>query len=90
MINCMLMHFKLSFNLREESLLFAFHIMNQIPLKMTGKSPYEIWKCRSPNISYFKVWGCVACYKNMDPKRTKLGPRGISKLGLKLGPRGIF
>ncbi|XP_050889487.1 uncharacterized protein LOC127094740 [Lathyrus oleraceus] len=32
---------------------------------------------RTPNIGYFKVWGCVAYYKNMDPKRTKLGPRGI-------------
>ncbi|XP_050890241.1 uncharacterized protein LOC127095614 [Lathyrus oleraceus] len=32
---------------------------------------------RAPNIGYFKVWGCVAYYKNMDPKRTKLGPRGI-------------
>src|SRR3954462_4595130 len=31
----------------------------------------------APNIGYFKVWGCVAYYKNMDPKRTKLGPRGI-------------
>lgn len=26
----------------------------------------------------FRVWGCLAYYKNMDPKRTKLGPRGIN------------
>lgn len=77
MINCMLMHSELSFNLWGEALLSACHIMNRIPLKMTGISPYEIWKGRSPNIGYFRVWGCVAYYKNMDPKRTKLGPRGI-------------
>ena len=23
------------------------------------------------------MWGCLAYYKNNDPKRTKLGPRGI-------------
>lgn len=51
--------------------------MNKIHLKLTSISPYEIWKGRSPNIGYFIVWMCVAYYKNMDPKRTKLDPRGI-------------
>src|SRR3954462_10599371 len=77
MINAMLMHSELPFNLWGEALLSACHIMNRIPLKTTGISPYEKWKGRSPNIDYFRVWGCVAYYKNMDPKRTKLGPRGI-------------
>lgn len=34
-------------------------------------------KGRSPNIGYFRVWGCAAYCKNMDPKRMKLGPRRI-------------
>ena len=77
MMNAMLMHSKLPLNLWGEALLSACHIINRIPLKKTGISPYESWKGRAPNIGYFKVWGCVAYYKNMDPKRTKLGPRGI-------------
>lgn len=40
-------------------------------------SQYEVWKGRASNIDYLRVWGCVAYYKNMDPKRIKLGPRGI-------------
>lgn len=55
MINVMLMHFELLFNLWEEALLSACHIMNMIPLKLTGISLYEIWKGRSPNIGYFRV-----------------------------------
>lgn len=57
MINAMLMHSKLPFNLWGEALLSSCHIMNMIPLKLTGISPYEIWKGRSPNIGYFRVWG---------------------------------
>lgn len=34
-------------------------------------------KGRASNIGYFRVWVCVTYYKNMDPKRTKFGPRGI-------------
>ena len=73
----MLMHSELPFNLWGEALLSACHIMNRIPLKTTSISPYEKWKGRPPSIGYFRVWGCVVYYKNMDPKRTKLGPRGI-------------
>lgn len=77
MMNVMLMHSELPLNLWGEALLSVFHIINRITLKKTGISPYEAWKGRAPNVDYFKVWGCVAYYKNMDPKRTKLGPREI-------------
>ena len=77
MVNAMLMHSELPFNLWGEALLPACHLYNIIPLKKTSISPYEAWKDRKPNIEYFRVWGCVAYYKNMDPKRTKLGPREI-------------
>lgn len=44
------MNYELPFNLWGEALLSACHIMNRIPLKLTGISPHEIWKGRSPNI----------------------------------------
>ena len=77
MINAMLLHSELPLNLWGEALLAACHILNRIPLKKNKISPYELWKGRKPNIGYFKVWGCLAYYKNTDPKRTKLGPKGI-------------
>ena len=33
-----------------------------------------------PNLSYFKVWGCVAYFRVLDPKRTKFGPRAIKSV----------
>ena len=78
MINAMLMHSELSLNLWGEALLAACHILIRIPLKKNQSSPHEIWKRRKSNIGYFKMWRCLAYYKNLDPKRTKLGPRGIT------------
>jgi len=41
-------------------------------------TPYELWKKRKPNLSsYLKVWGCRAIVKVSEPKRKKLGERGI-------------
>ena len=42
MINAMLMHYELSFNLWSEALSAACHILNRIPLKKNQTSPYEI------------------------------------------------
>ena len=77
MINALLLHAELPFNLWGEALFAACHILNRIPMKKKKISPYEIWKGRKPNIGYFKVWGCLAYCKNLHPNRTKLGPRGI-------------
>ena len=33
-----------------------------------------------PNLSYFEVWGCVAYFRVLDPKRTKFGPRAIKSV----------
>ena len=32
------------------------------------------------NLSYFKVWGCIAYFRVPDPKRTKLEPRAIKSV----------
>ena len=77
MVNAMLLHAKLNFNLWGEALLTACHILNRIPMKKNEISPYELWKGRKPNIGYFKVWGCLAYCKKTDPNKTKLGPRAI-------------
>ena len=31
-------------------------------------------------MSYLRVWCCLAFYKAIDPKRSKLGPRGIKSI----------
>ena len=75
MVNAMLLHAKLNFNLWGEALLTVCHILNRIPMKKNEISPYELWKGRKPNIGYFKVWGCLSYYKKTYPYKTKLSPR---------------
>ena len=81
MINAMVMHAKLPLmKLWGEALLTACHVHNRIPSKKIKISPYEVWKGRKPNLSYLRVWGCIAFYRVPDPKRTKLGPRALKSI----------
>uniref|UniRef100_A0A2N9IZW8 Reverse transcriptase Ty1/copia-type domain-containing protein n=1 Tax=Fagus sylvatica TaxID=28930 RepID=A0A2N9IZW8_FAGSY len=48
--------------------------------KKIQSSPYELWNDRKSNLSYLKVWGCIAYFRVPDPKRTKLGPRAIKSV----------
>ena len=80
MINVNIMHAKLPTNLWGEALLTACHVHNRIASKKTKTSQYEIWKGRKPNLSYLRVWGCIAYYRALDPKRTKLGPRALKSV----------
>ena len=77
MLNSMLVNAKLPMNLWGEALLTACHIHNRIPSRKYKVSPYELWKKRKPNLSYLRVWGCLAFYRVPDPKRMKLGPRAL-------------
>jgi len=80
MVNAMILNAKLSFNLWGEALLTACHVHNRIPSKVFKVSPYELWKGRKPNLEYLRVWGCLAFYRVLDPKRTKLGPRALKSI----------
>ncbi|GJW92555.1 retrovirus-related pol polyprotein from transposon TNT 1-94 [Tanacetum coccineum] len=80
MINAILVSENLLKNLWGEALLTACHVSNRIIAKKLKVSPYEIWKGRKPNISYFRVWGCLAYYKVPLPNTSKLGPRGLKSV----------
>ncbi|GJU81401.1 retrovirus-related pol polyprotein from transposon TNT 1-94 [Tanacetum coccineum] len=67
-------------NLWGEALLTACHVSNRIIAKKLKVSPYEIWKGRKPNISYFRVWGCLTYYKVPLPNTSKLGPRSLKSV----------
>ncbi|GKC80470.1 retrotransposon protein, putative, ty1-copia subclass [Tanacetum coccineum] len=41
----------------------ATRILNMVPTKKVDKTPYELWYGKVPNLSYLKVWGCVALVK---------------------------
>jgi hypothetical protein len=58
-----------------EILLTVCYVLNRIPNSKSLISPYELWKNKKPNVSYFKVWGCLAYVRIPDPKRSKLASR---------------
>lgn len=55
-VNAMILNARLSFNLWGEILLTACHVHNRISSKIFKVSPYEVWKCRKPNLEYHRVW----------------------------------
>ena len=41
-------------------------VLNILPSKSVASTPYEIWKGKKPDFSYFRVWGCLAHVKKHD------------------------
>jgi hypothetical protein len=69
-------------NLWGESVLITNYVLNRIPHKKTLLIPFELWKKYKPNLDYFRVWGCLAYVRLLDPKRPKLGKRASTCLFL--------
>ena len=65
MVNAILSSSSVPENLWEEALLSACFILNRIPFKGRSHTPYEFWKGKSPQLNYFKVWGCLAKVKSL-------------------------
>ena len=52
------------------------HIQNRVFLKpILKKTPYELWKGRKPNISYFHVFGLKCFILNTKDKLSKFDPK---------------
>ena len=80
MLNAMIISARLPFNLWSEALLTACHVHNRVLSKKIQSSLYKLWNGRKPHLNYFKVWGCIAYIRVLDPKRTKLGPRAVKNV----------
>ena len=72
MMNVMLISSGLPQNLWEEALLSTNYILNKLPHKKLDKTPYSLWKGRSPSYKYLKVWGCLDKVMVPIPKRIKI------------------
>ena len=44
----------------------AARVLNVLPSKSVASTPYEIWKGKKPDFSYFRVWGYPAHVKKHD------------------------
>ena len=62
----------------------ACYVLNRVLIRpYLNKTPYELWKDRKPNISYFKVFGCKYFILNTKDNLGKFNPK--SGVGIFLG-----
>jgi hypothetical protein len=77
MMNAMLISPGLPQNLWGEAILSANYILNKLPQKKLDKTPYELWKGRTPSYQFLKVWECLAKVAVPIPKKVKMGPKTV-------------
>ena len=69
----------------------ACYIQNCVFLRpIIKKIPYELWKRRKPNISYFYVFGFECFILNTKDKLSKFDPKFNPGIFLGYASRGIF
>ena len=81
-MNAMLISSGLPQNLWGEAILSANYILNKLPQKKLDKTPYELWKGRTPSYQILKVWGCLAKVAVPIPKKVKIGPKIVIMFSL--------
>ena len=77
MVNSMLSYSGLSKGFWGEAMLTICYVLNRVQDKRNKTTPYELWFKRTPNLNYFRIWGCRAVVKLTEPKRSTLGERGV-------------
>lgn len=57
----------------DEAVATTVSLMNRFPTKaVIGKTPYEVWNGRKPNVSHLKVFGSIAYALVPSEKRQKI------------------
>ncbi|GBN66164.1 Copia protein [Araneus ventricosus] len=80
---CSLIQSKLPLSFWAEAIANATYTKNRLPSKsLQGKSPYELWHFKDPNIGYFKTFVCEALVWNIKKNREKFEPRALKGIFL--------
>ena len=69
MINAMLISLGVLVNWQGEGIIYVHHIQNRILYNKIDKMFYKLWKGYAFDVTYLKVWGCLA--KVLFPKSKK-------------------
>lgn len=78
---CMLFYANLEKRLWAEALATAAYIINRSPTKsLEGKTPYELWTGKKPNLSHMKIFGSVAMVHVPNQKRQKWDKKSIKMI----------
>lgn len=78
MARSLLKQMKLSLNLWGEAVRHSVYLLNRLPTRsLTGKTPYETWKKKKPNLEHIRVFGCLCHMKIPGGQTTKLSDRSM-------------
>jgi len=67
---------KMSAEFWGEAVTTTVFILNRAPTKaLKGKTPFEAWHGRKPNVSFLRTFGCIGHVKNTKPHLGKLEDR---------------
>ncbi|GBO23892.1 Retrovirus-related Pol polyprotein from transposon TNT 1-94 [Araneus ventricosus] len=80
---CSLIQSKLPLSFCSDAIANANYTKNRSPSKsLQGKSPYELWHGKVPNIGYFKTFGCEAFVWNNKKNREKFESQALKGIFL--------
>ena len=72
MVRSMISHSTLPQSLWGEALKTATYLLNRVPTKATGKTPYDLWTGKKPSLKHLHIWGCPAEARPYRPNEKKL------------------
>jgi len=78
MVKSMLRNSTLLVSLWMYALKNAMYMSNKVPSKAVPKTPFELWKNKTPSIRYLHVWGYQTEIKIYNPQERNLDARTIS------------
>ena len=73
-----------------EAVCTAAHIRNRIKSRVHGKTPYEMWHGRRPNITYMKRFGCAAYVLNKEVPKGKFEPKTLKGIFVGYAPNNTY
>jgi hypothetical protein len=69
----------------------AVYLLNRAPTRsLEGKTPYEAWHRKKPNVGHLRTFACMAHVKKTGPGVTKLSDRSTPMVfvGYETGTKG--
>ena len=73
----MILHAGVSKGYWAEAVCTAAYVRNRVITTSTGKTPYERWYDKKPDVSHMRVFGCAAYAHVPEVDRTKFDPKAI-------------
>jgi hypothetical protein len=77
LVNAMLDTSGLSKELWGEAILTACHVLNRVHIKNKEITPFKEWEKKRVNLSYLRIWGCLAKVNVSINKKRKLGHKTV-------------